>query len=256
MGIMDKITATAAKAKKKPFKGYLPKGVVKFKTEGKDAKRLQNFLNWSMGTKLKHSGIFGTKSTNVLKKWQKKHGLEEDGIFGPECKKKAQKEIDKYATTIDKLMSACKVQAEWMKNFIYRWVRNPNIVNSKKWGTCVTFVAVVLQRIGYLKSGAYIWIDERGRVFGTTSKMKVTYMKGSLRSNRKKLKKGDIIIGGNGNIHAASGSHIFILTGKWDENGNPYIYDQASAERVRAGKSPAHTWTGSFPMIARIRLKG
>lgn len=248
--------ATAAKPKKKPFTGELPNGVVKFKTEGKDAKRLQKFLNWSMGTDMKCSGIFGTKSTALLKRWQKKHKLEEDGVFGAECRKKAKKEIAKYATTIDKLMEACKKQAKWMQNYTYRWVRNPNIVNSKKWGTCVTYVAVALQRMGYLKSGKYIWIDERGKVFGTTSKMKVTYLKGTLRSNRDKLKKGDICIGGNGNVHAASGSHIFILTGKWDKDGNPYIYDQASAERVRAGKNPAHTWTGNFRMIARIRLKG
>ena len=268
MGIVDRIKAlvssaevatAASKAERKPFEGKLPDGVVKFKTKGQDAKRLQKFLNWSMGTSMKASGIFGTKSTNLLKKWQKKHGLEEDGIFGDKCRSKAKWEIKKYApepTLYDKLMDACKAQAKWAKNAIYKWVANPNLANSKEYETCVTYVAVVLQRLGYLKSGKYIWIDERGRVFGTTSRMSVTYMKGTLRSNRDKFKPGDICIGGNGNIHAASGSHIFVLTGKWDSNGNPYIYDQASAERVRVGKSPAHTWNGSFRMIARIRLKG
>lgn len=243
---------------KEPYTGKLPSGIVKFGTRGDDAKRLQKFLNWSMGTNMKCSGIFGTKSTNLLKKWQAKHGLEDNGIFGDKSRKKAKAEIKKYApepTVYDRLIDACKAQAKWAKHAIYKWVANPNLVNSKRWETCVTYVAVVLQRIGYLKSGKYIWIDERGRVFGTTSKMEVTYLKGTLRSNRDKLKRGDIVIGGNGNVHAASGSHIFILTGKWDDGGNPYIFDQASADRVRQGKKPQHTWTGNFPMIARIRLK-
>lgn len=158
-------------------------------------------------------------------------------------------------TIIDKLIDACKVQADWAKNAIYKWKENPTIANSKKWETCVTFVAVTLQRINILKSGEYIWIDTKGRVTGTNSKMTVTYMKGTLASNKSKLRRGDIVIGGNGNIKAGGGSHIFILTGKWDKNNNPYIYDQASADRVRKGKAPEHTWKGSFKMIALIRLK-
>lgn len=157
-------------------------------------------------------------------------------------------------TIIDKLIDACKVQADWAKNAIYKWKERPTIANSKKWETCVTFVAVTLQRINILKSGEYIWIDTKGRVTGTNSKMTVTYMKGTLASNKSKLRRGDIVIGGNGNIKAGGGSHIFILTGKWDGD-NPYIYDQDSASRVKKGKAPEHTWKGSFKMIALIRLK-
>lgn len=158
-------------------------------------------------------------------------------------------------TLIQKEMDACRAQADWMKNYKYKWVPNPTIANSKKFGTCVTYVAVVLQRLGILKSGQYIWIDEKGKVFGTNNKMTVTYLKGTLASNRDKLKKGDIVIGGNGNVHAASGSHIFVITGQW-KGDNPVIFDQASADRVRKGQKPGHQWKGSFRTIARIRLKG
>ena len=167
-----------------------------------------------------------------------------------------QKEVTKLLQkNSNVLIAACKTQAKWMKNYTYKWVEGPTIANTKKYGTCVSYVGVVLQRIGILKSGQYIWINSKGKVEGANSKMTVTYMSGTLKSNKSKLKKGDIIIGGNGNTAAAGGSHIFILTGKWDENGNPYIYDQDSAGRVKAGKVPEHTWKGNFKMIARIRLK-
>lgn len=224
------------------------------------------------------STIDGVIGEHTVKRWQRKIGVKADGVFGTESMKIWQKYLNEHlaskgtntqeaikkpsadatqssATIVDKELKACEAQAEWMKNYKYKWQNNPTIPKSKKYGTCVTYVACVLQRIGILKSGQYIWIDERGKVFGTNSKMKLTYLKGTLKSNKAKLKKGDIIIGGNGNVHAAGGSHIFILTGKWDKNDNPYIWDQASAERVKAGKKGIHTWKGSFKVIALIRLK-
>ena len=141
-----------------------------------------------------------------------------------------------------------------MKNYTYKWQANPTVEKSKKYGTCVTYVACVLQRLGILKSGQYIWIDTKGKVEGTNSKMTVTYLSGTLKSNKSKFRAGDIVIGGNGNIDAGAGSHIFILTGDWDGD-NPYIYDQDSAGRVKNGKKPQHTWKGTFKTIALIRLK-
>ena len=141
-----------------------------------------------------------------------------------------------------------------MQNYTYKWEAKPTIEKSKKYGTCVTYVACVLQRINILNSGEFIWIDNKSKVSGVNSKMTLTYLQGTLASNKNKFKAGDIIIGGNGNIDAGGGSHIFILTGKWDGD-NPYIYDQASADRVKQGKKPEHTWKGSFKTIALIRLK-
>ena len=206
-------------------------------------------------------GLWGANTSKAL---QKKVGVTQDGIFGTNSMKALQTYLNthdkavyptpKEKTIIDKELEACKVQAEWMKNFTYKWQENPTIEKSKKKGTCVTYVACVLQRIGVLKSGQYIWINNKKKVEGANSKMTVTYPSGTLKSNKANLKKGDIVIGGNGKTGAGDGSHIFILTGKWDGD-NPYIYDQDSASRVKKGKSATHTWKGSFKMIALIRLK-
>ena len=218
------------------------------------------------------SGPDGLWGSNTSKALQLKVGFpksECDGIFGPNSMKKLQQYLNEHdkavyptpaptpapaQTLIDKEIEACKVQAEWMKNYTYKWVQGPTIANSKTKGTCVTYVAVVLQRIGILKSKQFIWINNKGKVEGANSKMTVTYPSGTLKSNKSKLKRGDIVIGGNGKTGAGDGSHIFILTGKWDGD-NPYIYDQDSAGRVKKGKAPEHTWKGSFRMIALIRLK-
>ena len=70
------------------------------------------------------------------------------------------------------------------------------------------------------------------------------------------LKKGDIVIAGNKSSTGAGGtSHIFILTGKWSDAGNPYIWDNNSATRIRKGQSGKHTYSGSTKVIAVIRLK-
>lgn len=262
MGILSKIidfisgAEITSYAPTTAYKGTLPKGVVKRGSKGNDVIALQKFLNWCIGTRYEHLGICGKQTVKGIKKFQRQYGLTVDGIFGEKSLAKAKSIVKahKVSTIVEKEIEACKTQAVYMKNYKYKWQGNPTIAKSKKYGTCVTYVACVLQRIGILKSGQYIWINERGKVIGANSKMTVTYAKGTLKSNKSKLRKGDIVIGGNGNIHAASGSHIFVISGKW-KDGNPYIYDQASADRVRKGKSPLHTWNGNFRMIAIIRLK-
>jgi hypothetical protein len=65
------------------------------------------------------------------------------------------------------------------------------------------------------------------------------------------LRKGDIIMDGNKN-DPGGGSHIFILTGKWDKNGNPTIWDNHSAQD-KGGKS--YVYTRNRPVIAIVRVK-
>lgn len=155
----------------------------------------------------------------------------------------------------DKIFSACKAQAKWMKNYKYRWQPHPTIPKSKDYGTCVTFVACVLQRLGILESGQYIWHNEDGKVTHANSKMQVIYPKGgTLKSNKSKLKAGDILMAGDKH-NVGSGSHIFVFTGKWSKSGQPYIYDNHSAERVRRGKSSAHTYNANKKLIAIVRIR-
>lgn len=160
----------------------------------------------------------------------------------------------KEPTLVDKEIEACKKQADWMQNYKYGWEPEPTIPKSKKKGTCVTYIACVLQRIGYLKSGEFIWHNEKGKVTHATKQMKVIYpKKQTLKSYKDKLKAGDIVMTEKPN-DVGSGSHILMFAGKW-KDGNPYIYDNHSAERVRNGKSAVHTYNGDKHIIAVVRLK-
>lgn len=208
---------------------------------------------------LDQDGLWGPKTTKAM---QKVLGVKQDGYFGPDSVKALQKWINKRNgsvsedTLLDKELNACKVQAEWMKNYVYGWESHPTIAKSKKKGTCVTYVACVLQRIGYLKSGECIWHDEKGNVDVPNDKMKVYHPNGTIKAVKDKFKAGDIVIAGDkASVKAGGNSHIFVLTGKWDKNDNPYIWDNNSATRVKNGKSGVHTYSGSNKVIALIRLK-
>ena len=157
-------------------------------------------------------------------------------------------------TQAERIMAACMAQAKHMKNYRYHWNPFPTILNSIKEGTCVTFVACVLQRLGYLKSGKYIWHNTKGKVTHATSRMKIMYPGGTLKSNKKRLRPGDIVIAGK-KSDVGSGSHIFFITGKWTKKNNPYIWDNHSCERIKHGKSGVHTYDGDKKVIAIIRLK-
>lgn len=183
---------------------------------------------------------------------------EDDGVFGKVSMKALQsflndnmgkKAVYPEPSIIDKELAACKVQADWMKNSRYAWESSPTVAKSKKRGTCVTYVACVLQRIGVLPSGSYVWHDG-GKVYGNNSKMTVIYPGSKTLSQVKsQLKAGDIVIDGDKNDNG-SGSHIFILTGKWS-GSKPVIWDNWSGQD---GKG-AYTYSRNRKVIAIIRLK-
>ena len=149
----------------------------------------------------------------------------------------------------DKIMTECRTQADWMKHSKYKWQSNPTIAKSKYYGTCVTYVACVLQRLGYLQSGKYIWHNSAGKVIGTTDKMVVIYPKATLHAIRKQLQPGDIILDGSAK-DTCSGSHIFILTGKWNGE-DPIVWDNHSAQQNKG----AYVYKRNKKVIAIVRLK-
>ena len=118
----------------------------------------------------------------------------------------------------------------------------------------------MLQRIGALKSGKYIWHNGSGygtgKVYGTTSSMTVKYMNNkTLSSLKSQLQAGDIImVDDNKSGEKGSGGHIFIFTGEWSKNGNPLIYDNSSANRVKRGKSAKHEYGKNRKVLAIVRL--
>ena len=204
-------------------------------------------------------GLWGRATSKAVQKWL---GVTVDGYFGPNSVKALQTWINKVTagtpstSIIDKELSACKTQAEWMKNYTYKWVQNPTINGSKKYGTCVTYVACVLQRIGVLKSGQFIWHNGKGKVDGANSKMSVYYFGGTIKGNKSKLKRGDIlIVGDKSSVGAGGNSHIMIFNGTWDSSNNPYVWDNQSATRVKKGKNGLHTYGGGKKIIAVVRLK-
>ena len=243
-----------------PYTGSLPGGTVKKGSKGTNVKAVQAFLNWCINAKLAVDGDFGSNTDKATRKYQTQYKLKVDGIFGPASKRKAQEIIAKYApkpaptpaTIIDKELEACKVQADWMKNSKYKWQSNPTVEKSKKYGTCVTYVACVLQRIGALKSGECIWHNKSGKVYGTNDKMTVTYYGKTLKQLKNVLKAGDIIIDGKNNVVDAgdSGSHIYIFTGKWSGD-KPIIWDNHSAQQ----KKSAYAYGRNRNVIAVVRLK-
>jgi peptidoglycan hydrolase-like protein with peptidoglycan-binding domain len=203
-------------------------------------------------------GLWGRATSKAVQKWL---GVTVDGYFGTNSVKTLQKWINSKvtpqpSTLIDKEIDACKVQANWMKNYTYKWVQNPTINGSKKYGTCVTYVACVLQRIGILKSGQFIWHNGKGKVDGANSKMTVYYYGGTIKGNKSKLKRGDIlIVGDKSSVGAGGNSHIMIFNGTWDSSNNPYVWDNQSATRIKKGKNGLHTYGGGKKIIAVIRLK-
>ena len=209
---------------------------------------------------------------NTSKKLQKAIGAEADGYFGTESMKALQEYLNKHPkasypdpkpkpepTLEEKILKACKEQAKWMKNYRYEWQDHPTVEKSKYKGTCVTYIACVLQRLGYLDPGEAIWHDRNGKVDGANKKMKVIYPSGhpTLKSLRKTLKPGDIVMTGDPKSTQAGGeSHIFAVTGEWSDAGNPYIWDNNSATRIKNKKSGKHTFGSGNRVIAIVRLKG
>ena len=222
-------------------------------------RKLQKWLG------IKEDGIWGKGTSTAL---QKEIGVKADGIFGKGSMSAWQKYLNSHdkadyptpkptptPSIIDKELDACKVQANWMKNYTYKWVQNPTINGSKKYGTCVTYVACVLQRIGVLKSGQFIWHNGKGKVDGANSKMTVYYLGGTIKGNKSKLKRGDIlIVGDKSSVGAGGNSHIMIFNGTWN-GSDPYVWDNQSATRIRKGKSGLHTYSGNKKIIAVVRLK-
>ena len=162
-----------------------------------------------------------------------------------------QKRVNEIVAELDKIMDACEAQAEWSKNSKYEWESNPTVEKSKKKETCVTYVACVLQRLGILPSGKYIWHNKKGEVVGANDKMVVVYPKNkNLRQLKGELRKGDIIMDGD-KTDLEGGSHIFILTGKW-RGDKPIVWDNHSAQG-RGGKS--YAYSRNRAVIAIVRLK-
>lgn len=188
------------------------------------------------------------KPSDRMGMWQYTSSGSVNGISGRVDMDKCYRAYWEKPTIVERELEACKVQADWMKDAKYEYEKNPTVAKSKKKGTCVTYESCVLQRIGLIPSGQSLWHDENDRVYGANGNFTVIYPKNKTLSQLKnELKAGDIVMDGSG---VGSGSHVFILTGKW--NGNkPVIWDNHSGQQSKG----AYTYTRNRPVIAYVRLK-
>lgn len=174
-----------------------------------------------------------------------------------------QDQVNKMLSMSTKILDACRKQADWMRNYTYNWKKwSPKTVEkSKEYGTCVTFVSCVLQRLGILKSGQYIANNGTGygtgEVVGANSQMEVMYMGNKTLAQCKDLLiAGDVVmVDDNKSGKVGNGGHEFIVTGKWDKDGNPIIWDNASCNRVKQGKDGKHSYSKSRKVLCIIRMK-
>lgn len=94
------LTASVYKPKT-PYGGKLPNTTIHYGSSGTQAKYLQQFLNWVLGTSLAVDGQFGRLSTEALLTYQKTYNLVTDGFFGTVSKKTAQGLVDSYAKALE-----------------------------------------------------------------------------------------------------------------------------------------------------------
>ena len=176
--------------------------------------------------------------------------LKAAGYDPSEVQKKVNEMLaPKEPTIADKILDACKAQAEWSKNSKYKWQKDPTIAKSKLYETCVTFAACVGQRVDIIPSGKFIWHNSKGKVVGATDNFEIIYPNKKLHDLKGGLKAGDFVMDGD-KTDLESGSHIFIVTGEW-KDGCPIVWDNHSAQQ----KKMAYKYTRNRPVIAIARPK-
>ena len=202
---------------KTAYKGKLPTKTLKRGLKNSDdVKALQRFLIWRFKDDIplkKATGNFGEKTEAAVKHFQKryakKYGLAVDGVWGPASRKAAKAVVEAYAKKyptdpLQKWYDAMDTQFNWSKNQIYDFNTYPTVENSKKEGTCITFPAVSLQRLGLLPKGGYFYLyPKTGRIAGNSIGVNyvkdhpeiysVTYPNKTIAQLGTGIKKGDII---------------------------------------------------------------
>ena len=152
----------------------------------------------------------------------------------------------KKTTKMDNLFAACKTMANWMYKSRYKWQQNPTIAKAKTYSTCVTYVACVLQKVGVLKAGKWIYF-QNGKVYGTTKDMQVIYCKGKRPAQLKKvLKKGDIVMHND-----TKAGHIEIFSGTINSAGKAKYFTGGCG----SGHNTSIAYWNKRPIFAIVRIK-
>lgn len=190
-----------------------------------------------------------------------------DGVFGKKSVKALQKFLNAQIPPQpvpsgigDKVMEACKAQADWMHEAKYGKYSPVTLAHSREWGTCTTFEGCVYQRLGLLPSGRYVWHNGRGYGNGKVTGLNKKTMVCAYMNNQpiKKLKhiiqKGDcLLLDDNKSGERGNGGHVMFATGEWDGD-NPYVWDaEPNMKCCRSGKP--RKYSGNRKVLAIVRPK-
>lgn len=154
---------------------------------------------------------------------------------------------------LQKWYDAMKTQYNWSKNQTYKWT-TPTVKSSKSKGTCITFPAVSLQRLGLIGSGQYFYFHPKTKkITGTAASyvkkhpelFKLSYPNKTIAALWKagQIKKGDII--GFGNPYY----HTMVFMGM--KNGKP-IFNTMGSKRGLGIAYPTYA-KRKVNMIVRLK---
>lgn len=115
---------------------------IKMNDSGSEVKKLQQFLNWAMDSKLVVDGDFGVKTDTAVRAFQTKCKIKADGCFGADSLAQA-KAFDKSSTV---------VKTKWKGVDISAWQGKISVANFKK--AKVSGVDYILLRVGYTGSSS------------------------------------------------------------------------------------------------------
>ena len=151
----------ANQIKERSYKNYTAKIIIRYNGNGKsyrnymkmgdkgeEVKKLQQFLNWAMNSKLVVDGDFGAKTDTAVRAFQTKCKITVDGLFGAGSLT-AAKAFDKVTST----SSATKaVKTKWKGIDISAWQDKISITNFKK--AKASGIDYVILRLGYTGSSS------------------------------------------------------------------------------------------------------
>ena len=153
--------------------GLTPDGIIGKGTTAAWQKRLRDYGYLDKSEKI--DGLFGVKS---MKAWQTFLNNDGKNLLPPTEPPKEEppkEEPPKEETPKEPVVEppkadplqpwydALKAQYEWSKKQKYKFNKRPTVANSKKVGTCITFVAVALQRLGLLPKGKWFWLYPKSK---------------------------------------------------------------------------------------------
>lgn len=151
---------------------------------------------------------------------------------------------------------AMETQFKWSKNQAYKFNEKPTVTNSKKEGTCITFPAVSLQRLGLLPSGKYFYYHPtKKKISGNaqtyvknhTELFSLSYPHKTIAQLGDKIQKGDIVGFGNPSYHT------MVYMGK-NSNGKPVFNTMGHRKGLRV------TYSGyanrKIDMLVRLKKTG